>query len=550
MALPLDEALRDSTFYPGAPDRVDVVETHISTVYLAGDLVLKVKKPVVLPFLDYGTPERRRFFCEEEVRLNRRLAPDLYLGVRALVPDGSRLGWRLDDDPDAPGAREYAVAMRRFDEHLTLAGLLDDDRARLEDLRAVGILLADFHSSSSVPADAQSWPRRFKETCAENFTTLTELSPPGLHRQRVAAGRRFTSAFLRAWDGVLRERSAEGRVRDCHGDLRAEHVLLGEPRGLEVFDCVEFDPQLREIDVAADLAFLVMELAAAHREDLAAALLTGYRDAGGDPGPDRLLEFFAAYRAWVRAKVHALRARELESEHRHRSSEDARVQRLSALARRLAWRARGPQVLLVCGPAASGKSFLAEHLASSVGLAHLDSDEVRKGLLGVEATARAPDSAYAEAENERTYGELGRRARALLNAGRSVAVSATFRLRADRASFRAALGDAGIAPLFVECGAPVDVLRQRAQRRLLEARAESDAGPDLAARQAADFELGEVPQSRCLRLTTDRPVEEVADELESFLDVRLAAEGVREKPQPDHGSSPKPGRGPTAKLGT
>ena len=544
---PLREALRDPSLYPGSPARVDVVETHISTVYLAGDVVLKVKKPLVLPFLDYGTLERRRFMCEEEVRLNRRLAPDLYLGVRALVEDPGPRGWRLEEDLDDPRAGEYAVLMRRFDEGHTLAALLEDGRARPEDVRALGRRLAAFHSSSPVPADAEHWPERLAGAIEENFDSLAALETNEIASEQLGAARRFSEASLAAWDSVLRSRCAAGCVRDGHGDLRAEHVIY-EGRGPEAFDCAEFDSRLRHIDVGTDLAFLTMELAAAQRDDLAEELAGAYRDAGGDPGSDRLLAFFATYRAWVRVKVHTVRAAELEAEGADRRAQDGRAARLAGLARRLAWRSRGPQLLLICGPAASGKSWLASHLSFSGGLARLDSDQLRKQLLGVEEADRAPSSAYSERQNERTYRELGRRARDLLREGRGVAVAATFRLPADRAAFFLGLGDVEADRLFVECRAPLRVVRERARRRQLERTGASDAGPGLAVVQAKEFELRDVAQADLLQVDTDRPVEDITEEVEARLDRRLCDKGVAEKPQPHRGLSPTPGGTAGAKL--
>ncbi len=340
---------------------------------------------------------------------------------------------------------------------------------------------------------------------------------------------------------MLRARIGQGWIRDGHGDLRAEHVLTGGPEP-EVFDCVEFDPRLREIDVAADLAFLVMDLVFSRREDLVDALLAGYREGGGDPGPDRLLAFFAAYRAWVRTKVHALRAAELEQEGRPHRGADEEAVRLAGLARRLAWRARGPQLVVLAGPAASGKSFLAAHLAPRAGLAHLESDRVRKELLGLAPDSRAPSEAYAATQNERTYRALGRRAAGHLRSGQGVIVAATFRFRRDREAFFSGLDAAGEeGRLVVECRAPVEVLLDRAERRESAAHRESDAGPAQASRQAAEFEpVDELGPAGHLRLATDRPVADIADDVEAHLDARLRLGPMGEKPQPDRGLRPTP----------
>jgi aminoglycoside phosphotransferase family enzyme/predicted kinase len=513
--LNLVEAMGRPGFYPHRPEGVELVETHISWVFLAGPLVYKVKKPVVFPFLDYGTLERRRALCREEVRLNRRLAPSIYRGVRALVRRGG--GWALADDPDDPRACEYAVEMRRFDSTTTLAARLARGEATAEQLRAIGRRLADFHERAEPVAARVGWPAHLARSLDENFETLLSFAGSAVDGRELAAAERFISAFLVARRDELAGRAAAGRVRDCHGDLRAEHVIFGE-QGVEVFDCVEFSPALREIDVAADLAFLVMDLAAAGREDLARELVGAYRDAGGDPGDEALLHFFAVYRAWVRAKVACLRADELDDD-RRRAAALSEARGLAALARRLAWRARAPLPLVVCGGAASGKSHLARHLADVTGLAHLNSDVVRKELLGIAPAERAPASAYSAEMNARTYAELGRRAGGEITAGRSVLVDATFRYRRDREAFTAALGDREL--IFVECLAPAAVVAERAAAREGDPSRVSDAGGELAERQRREFEpLDEVRADRHLVLRTDRAVEEIADDVEALLDAR------------------------------
>lgn len=500
-------------FHLDGPDPVELIETHISWVFLAGPLAYKVKKPVVFPFLDYGTVERRRALCHEEVRLNRRLAPGIYRGVRALV--GRDGGWTLAEDADDPKAVEYAVEMRRFDEQATLAAMLARGEATPEHMRELGRLLAGFHREAEHAPEPGAWPARFHRALGENFETLGSHSGGAIEAREVAAAQRFAAAFVAARRDEIERRAADGLVRDCHGDLRVEHVVFG-PDGMEVFDCVEFSPELRQIDVGADLGFLVMDLAAAGRDDLAAELVTAYREAGGDPGEKTLLAFFATYRAWVRAMVACLRADELEDGDDRRAALSQARDR-ATLARGLAWRARGSFALVVCGGAASGKSHLARHLAEVAGIVHLSSDVERKALLGLAPTTRAPDSAYSAEMSRRTYSELGRRARAEVSEGRPVIVDATFRYRRDRKAFVAALGGQDV--VFVECLAPAAVRAERAAARRDDA---SDADEALARIQQEEFEpLDEVPATRHLALRTDRPVEEVADDVEALLDARL-----------------------------
>jgi aminoglycoside phosphotransferase family enzyme/predicted kinase len=517
----LVEAMSRAEFYPHRPNRVELIETHISWVFLAGPLAYKVKKPVVFPFLDYGTLERRRELCLAEVRLNRRLAPSIYLGVRALVSSDGE--WELSAEPNHPQAGEYAVEMRRFERGATLDRLLARGRVGVDEIRALGRRLGDFHRQAASVEAPGGWPGHIARSLNENFETLVSFADQVVSGQQLAAAERFSSAFLVARRAELARRACAGRVRDCHGDLRAEHVVFGE-HGVEVFDAVEFSPALREIDVAADLAFLVMDLAAAERDDLAGELVAAYREIGGDPGDDTLLAFFAVYRAWVRAKVACLRADELEDSDGPAAAAQEDARGLARLARRLAWRARGPLVLVLCGGTASGKSHLARHLAGAAGLSHLNSDVVRKELLGMAITERAPASAYTAAMNGRTYTELGSRSLKALSAGRPVLVDATFRYRSDRERFAAGLAGDDHPRLFVECRAPAAVLAERAAARERQSDRVSDAAGQLIDRQQREFEpLDEVSAAWHLPLRTDRPVAEIADDVEALLDARLAS---------------------------
>jgi len=501
--------MRWPELYPGRPEPVEVVESHISWVFLAGDRAYKLRKPVVFPFLDYGSAERRRELCEEELRLGRRLAPEIYLGVRPLVrSDG---GWLLGE----PGERgdEHVVEMRRFDERSTLAARLgrgDADRALV---RAVARRIAGFHSAAE-PAPAGSFDAgTVAATVSENFGTLLPYGD-AVGARELAAAHRFAVAFLHARHEQLEDRVTRGLVRDCHGDLRAEHVIVTNG-AVEVFDPLEFDEELRRIDVSADLAFLVMDLIVAGADTLAAELIAEYESAGGDHGGRQLLFFYAAYRAWVRAKVACLRAGELPPGERAVALAEAR--RFAEIGRRLAWRVRLPLMLVICGASATGKTHLAEALASLSGLPRLSSDVVRKELAGLDRTARAPEAVYSEDVSVRTYRELGARAAAAAN---GAIVDATFRRRGHRAAFAGAFGGQA---LFIECTAPAKVVAERAARRELDPARVSDATPAIAARQRAEFEpLDEVAPEAHLPLRTDRPLAELVGALEDWLDLRFA----------------------------
>jgi aminoglycoside phosphotransferase family enzyme/predicted kinase len=510
----VSQLLRSETFGPGP---IELRETHGSWVFLTSARAFKVKKPVVLPFLDYGTLERRREMCLEEVDVNRRAAPETYLGVRAIVPapDGFALRGAAAD-----GAVEYTVEMRRFPEEATLAARLERDEVTLAEAVRVGEEIASFHARCAIiPTGSGAEP--VKRVVDDNFASLLALLAGDSEAcARLVAAERGADAFLGSRWGRLDARAAAGLVRDGHGDLRAEHIVVG--RGIEIVDAIEFDPSLRRIDVGLDLAFLVMDFEAAGRSDLGQALVAAYRAAGGDPGDAELIAFHAAYRAQVRAKVSLFRAAQLPVDSREAVGARVRARELLALAERLAWRSRGPLVLVVAGASASGKSTLAAGLSSASGLPRVSSDVVRKQLAGLRPTDRAPEAVYSARAGLATYRELGRRAR---DAG-SVIVDATFRRRRERDAFHAGLGTTAAAIVYVECRVPAAVIESRATSRLADPERASDATPAIARRQVHEFEpLDEVAASAHLPLRADQPLERLIAGVAEALDRRQAPAG-------------------------
>lgn len=514
-------ALGRPDFYSSRPERVVVRETHVSRVFLAGDRAYKLKKPLVLAFLDYGTPERRREMCREEVRLNRRLAPDVYLGVRAVA--ATRAGFELAAEAD-PRAVDYLVEMRRYDERDTLAARLQCGELKRSDAHAVGRVVAEFHARAPIVRAVGIPALAVARRMTENFHELLAIVEQRAEIDRVLALERFAHAFVVAHALTLSARSRRGRIRDGHGDLRAEHVLLDDK--VRIVDCIEFDRGLRELDVADDLAFLVMDLVAHGAERFARALVRSYRNAGGDPGDDALIAFYAAYRALVRAKVALLRAAQHPAKSAAHGHESAQARDLLSLAEWFAWQARRPLAIVVCGVPASGKTHLAETLASLSGLAHLSSDITRKRLAGIAPAKRAPAQIYGAEFSALTYAELGRRAARQVAARGGAIVDATFRHRADRDAFAAAF--AGAAPLlFVECQAPAAVLARRAAKRDREPGHVSDANLAVATRERSSWEpLDEVAPGAHLALRTDRRVEDTAVDLLALLDQRIARIGA------------------------
>jgi aminoglycoside phosphotransferase family enzyme/predicted kinase len=502
-------ALSDPATY-GRADSVERHETHASWVFLAGPWAYKVKKPVKLAFLDYSTLARRHDACAQEVQVNRELAGDIYLGVRAIVREGHR--FRLAE-ADAEQAVEYVVQMRRFQESQTLQGHIDSGSLAAGDLRAIARRLASFHDAAEVVRSGTL--ARVGERWRGNLHELAELVDA--ERWRLVPARRFGEAFIAAHAGEIEDRERNGRVRDGHGDLRCEHVLLG--REVRIVDRIEFDPELRKIDVGCDLAFLAMDLESQGHGAEARRLLVEYGAAGGRAGSAELLSFYAAGWALVRAKVAWIAA--------HSDAQEPSTQRaeeLRALAERLCWRARGPIAVIVAGPAASGKSTLAQALSRRSGLSSISSDGVRKQLAGIAASERARPEHYSSEFTRATYAAVGQAAHARLARGEGVIVDATCRSSGQRATLLSALVAPAARVLFVSCQVSLQTALARAQLRMSDPRRVSDATPQIVAAQHREFQAPEeLAEESVLALDCEQPLEDQLGDLTAALDRQLCA---------------------------
>lgn len=457
-----EDLLRPESYPEPRPDQVETRTTHASRVYLTPREAWKVKRSVDFGFLDFTTREKRRRACEAELHLNRRLAPDVYLDVVPVRRDA-----RGDSFSREGEVVDWAVRMRRLPDDRTAAALLRGGTLGPDHLEAVARRLVPFYAAALETPDG-GLVETLRTNIDENFHQVEPFLGTLVEPVSFRAVRARQESFLRDYEGRLKERIAAGRIRDGHGDLRLEHVyfLDGAP---VIIDCIEFNERFRHADVAADVAFLAMELDAAGREDLAAWFLSRFAMRSGDYDLYGVVDFYLTYRAWVRGKVACFVVADAETPDEVRRAKTDEAFRMFELAERYSRPAPHHEaVIAVGGLIGTGKSTLAEGLSLSLRSPHVSSDATRKNLFGVELTDRLPAAAYAPEVSNRTYAELFRRAELVLDSGRGVLLDATFRDRDSRHRARDLARRHGRPFLFLEARCDERIVRERLRRRAEE----------------------------------------------------------------------------------
>jgi uncharacterized protein len=473
---PFLPALLTPQAYPHPSERVEMRQTHISWVFLVGDFVYKVKKPLHLAFLDYSTLELRRHFCHEEVRLNRRLAPQVYLGVVPILrrAAGFEVCALEGSASSAEVVEEYAVLMRRLPEERMLDRLLRRQGADAVPIDSIAERLAGFHRGCSVGA-AQRWGTAdaVRELVLAN---LRETDPFVGDTLRLADRELVEHAelgFIEAHRDLLAGRVKRGFVREVHGDLRPEHICLTDD-GVVIFDCIEFSERFRTCDVASEIAFLTMELDFLGFPELAEDLGRAYSARSADDEIKSLLPFYGAYRAYVRGKVESLKSGEREVPAQERETARESADRYFRLASRYVRGPRPAALIAVLGLSGTGKSTVARVASELTGFPVYSSDLVRKEI-GRREGLTEPERLYGSELTRRTYQALRERAERRIASGGGVIVDATFQDQAERRAL-AELAARTAVPLFlVECRAQEATVRRRLDERAARGDSASDA---------------------------------------------------------------------------
>lgn len=480
---------------------VEIVQTHISAVFLVGESVYKLKKPVDFGFLDFSTPQKRAFFCREELRLNRRLAPDIYIG---LAPLWIRPGGILevgDPSENPPPADELLVVMARMPADRMMDRLLGQGAVEPVHMERLARLISAFHARAEAGPEITRFGTREAAgaLALENFDQTTgfigEFFDPVLHAKMRARTAGFLETRERLWKGRL----AAGRVRDVHGDLHSPNICILEDGRPLVYDCIEFSPGYRCSDVASDVAFLAMDLEFRKRADLADIFTRTYQVQSDDPTLGSVLPFFKAYRAMVRAKVSALTASAPEVSIGQRSHYRTLAMDLFALAERYTRGLTPPALVVLSGLTGVGKTSVAQELSRQAGWVTLETDQIRKELAGLDPNRPAPagvgEGIYTRSMTEATYSSLARRTAERLERGETVLAVGTFVARSQRDWVRATAKDCKVPLLFARLVASEDVVMERLDRRPPGmSDGNIDVYREMARRQDLPLELMEAPE--------------------------------------------------------
>ena len=489
----LIQAMLQADFYPHPVAQCELVETHISWVILTGEYAYKVKKPLDLGFLDFSTLARRQHCCEEELRLNRRLAPQIYQEVVGI--GGSAQAPVYGAEP----AIEYAVRMHQFDGGGQFDRLLAQGRLDGTMIEATARCAAEFHAQIDThpPAPLGS-PEQVWQPMADNFTQIRALPLGMAQDRRLAELEQWSQTQYQGHRQLLQQRLEDGFVRECHGDMHLANMAWLDGEAL-IFDGIEFSPALRWIDIISEVAFAVMDLEQHRRPELAWRFLNVWLEHSGDYAGLALLEFYLVYRAMVRAKIAAIRLSQLEGDDPQRGALRSELDSYLALAQRFT-QPRQPKLLICHGPSGVGKTVLGMALLAQLGGIRLRSDVERKRLHGLTAQQRGEQALYQPEITEQTYRHLAEVAQGLLQQGRTVLVDATFLDPGERGRFRQLAAQLGCPFQILSFQASEATLRQRLMARREDA---SDANIAVLEKQLASFEpLGPAEQQEAIVIDT------------------------------------------------
>ncbi len=519
-AHPLILALQNASLYDHPSQAISVLETHISWVLLTGSYAYKIKKPVNFRFADFSTLERRRFYCREELRLNRRFAPDLYVDVVSIT--GSIQQPRLDGTGEPI---EYGVKMREFPQDAVLSNVAARGELTEHDADQLASVIADMHSQLPPAALAAPFgqPEQIQYWSQENFADIRFWLKDADDMRAFSALQCWMEDDFACRRQQFKSRKDQGFIRECHGDLHLGNLVFLEGRRIVPFDCIEFNEQLRWIDVMSEVAFTVMDFRDRGYPTLACRLLNRYLERSGDYAGLGVLRYYLVYRALVRAKVAILRMGEAGCSAQQTAAIWRDFHGYLKLALSFSQeRRRG--VVITHGVSGSGKSTVAAALAEALGAILIRSDVERKRLYGLRAGVRTRaglgTGIYSPQATRLTYERLGLLAASASDFLWPVIIDATFLLRAERDRLRQLAVGLRLPFLILDCRASESMLRRRVASRDQEAESISEADTEVLTEQLRNQQpLDEDERNHCISVNTGTPValDDLADGIDEFL---------------------------------
>ncbi len=500
----LVEALLKPEAYPHHPQKVEFTQTQMSFVFLTGDYVFKVKKPVNLGYLDYTTLEKRHYFCQQELELNRRLSPDVYLEVVSIVKNSGRISIGGKGE-----LIEHAVKMRQLPRDRNMDSLLLRGQVTEEMVASVAKKLAAFHNSAATNPQISAFGKldAIMVNIMENLTQTEKYIGKSISAEKYDYINAYNDKFTRANKPLFQKRLDNGRIKDCHGDLHAAHVCFAN--GIYIYDCIEFNDRFRYCDVASEVAFLAMDLDRYQRADLSQAFINAYVKFSQDEDLLQLLNFYKCYRAYVRGKVESFKL-----------DDPFIAEKETALAAAkgyfdLAYRytKEKPFLIIISGMVGTGKTTVAQALSRSSGFAVISSDITRKKLAGISSTEHRFEEfrggIYSEDFSRKTYEEMFAQARTFLAKGQSVILDASFKKNNERARAMSLAEEAKADFIVIECKLAENTIKSRLEQRLKEDSV-SDGRWEIYESQKQDFDtIMEFPRQSHIIVDTSQPVSDI-----------------------------------------
>jgi len=521
------EAMFRPEFYPHRPEHIELIQTHISYIFIAGDYVYKVKKAVDFDFLDFTTLERRRFYCHEELRLNRRLAPEVYLDVLEIGEDASGnivlgRGERVVD---------YAVLMKKLPGNRMLKTLLQRGKIDLPIMDAVARKLVEFHAHAATGGniDEIGGVETIHRNHDENFEETRNYINTTIPEYQYRFIKYYAYDFMDRHQALLAKRVQDHKIRDCHGDLHLEHICiidsgtrLKEASGLSnyyspddiiIFDCIEFNERFRYEDVASEVAFLAMDLDYNGYPDYADTFVSAYIRHSDDREIESLLNFYKYYYAYVRGKVISFRLGDSSISQDVREEEIITASRYFDLAYTYSGRLEKPTLILMAGLTGTGKSVRANSIAPRIGADIIRTDILRKEMLHMAPTDRYPEAfgkgIYSDEITRKTYDRALELASEKLAEGKSVIIDASYKSRRDRQRALTAAERLKADFFIIECICPENIVKERLDLRMSDKGEASDGRWEIYLAQKDTFDkITEIPESLHVILDTSLTPEE------------------------------------------